>query len=84
MNDATPAMPASALAGALAHLARHMQTGCPRAASLAALLLEQIAADLSVDVDLRAHAERLADLLERGGKFCQYPGRSCLASAGPA
>lgn len=35
--------PARMVAGALAHLATHMSTGCPRAALLAAMLLERAA-----------------------------------------
>ena len=53
------------VAGALAHLARHMTTGCPRAAELAALLLERVAADPDADPHLRAHARELVDILER-------------------
>lgn len=53
------------LAGALAHLARHMVTGCPRAGSLAALLLARIAAKPEADGHLRRHAADLAELLER-------------------
>ena len=36
---ATEQPPARMVAGALAHLATHMSTGCPRAAMLAAMLL---------------------------------------------
>lgn len=57
--------PAQMVAGALAHLARHMTTGCPRAAELAALLLARIAADADADPHLRAHAHELVDILER-------------------
>lgn len=57
--------PARMVAGALAHLARHMETGCPRAAYLAAMLLEQIANDEEADAHLRAHARQLVDILER-------------------
>jgi len=57
--------PARLVAGALAHLARHMTTGCPRAAELAALLLERVAADADADPHLRAHARELVDILER-------------------
>lgn len=53
------------LAGALAHLAQHMQSGCPRAAYLAAMLLERIAADPQAEPHLRAHARQLVDILER-------------------
>jgi len=57
--------PAHMIAGALAHLARHMTTGCPRAAQLAALLLERVAADAEADPHLREHAQELVDILER-------------------
>ena len=57
--------PAQLVAGALAHLARHMTTGCPRAAELAALLLERIAGDAEADPHLRKHACELVDILER-------------------
>lgn len=58
--------PARMVAGALAHLARHMETGCPRAAYLAALLLEQVANDTDADDHLREHARDLVEVLERG------------------
>lgn len=57
--------PARMVAGALAHLARHMTTDCPRAAELAALLLERVAADTDADPHLREHARELVDILER-------------------
>ena len=57
--------PARMVAGALAHLATHMSTGCPRAAMLAAMLLEHVAADPDADSHLRNHARELADILER-------------------
>ena len=57
--------PARMVAGALAHLARHMETGCPRAAHLAAMLLERVATDPEADAHLRAHARELVDILER-------------------
>lgn len=63
LQDEPP--PARLVAGALAHLARHMTTGCPRAAELAALLLERVAADADADLHLRAHARELVDILER-------------------
>ena len=53
------------VAGALAHLARHMDTGCPRAGHLAALLLDQVASDPEADGHLRAHARELVEILER-------------------
>lgn len=58
-------LPARMLAGALAHLGRHMETGCPRAAYLATMLLEQVVADPQSDPHLRHHAQQLVDILER-------------------
>jgi len=57
--------PARLVAGALAHLAQHMTTGCPRAAERAAMLLERIANDTDADPHLREHARELVDSLER-------------------
>jgi hypothetical protein len=57
--------PARLLAGALAHLARHMETGCPRASSLAILLLGKVANDPDADTHLRKHARELVEVLER-------------------
>jgi len=56
--------PARMVAGALAHLARHMETGCPRAAFLAAMLLERVANDAEADAHLRRHARELVAILE--------------------
>ena len=58
--------PVRILAGALAHLAQHMESGCPRSAYLAAMLLEQIAVDPSADTHLRQHARQLVEILEHG------------------
>ncbi|BBO21514.1 MAG: hypothetical protein AMXMBFR31_15580 [Candidatus Desulfobacillus denitrificans] len=63
LQDEQP--PARMVAGALAHLARHMRTGCPRAAERAALLLERVAAGAETDPHLRAHARELVAVLER-------------------
>ena len=57
--------PARIVAGALAHLAAHLSTGCPRAAWLAAMLLEGVAGDPAADSHLRNHARELAEVLER-------------------
>lgn len=63
LQDEQP--PARMVAGALAHLARHMRTGCPRAAERASLLLERVAAGAETDPHLRAHARELVAVLER-------------------
>lgn len=57
--------PSRMLAGALSHLSRHMETGCPRACYLAAMLLEQVATDATADTHLRRHARELVEILER-------------------
>ena len=57
--------PARTVAGVFAHLATHMSTGCPRAAWLAAMLLERVAADPDADSHLRNHARELVEILER-------------------
>lgn len=63
--------PARMVAGALAHLARHLQTGCPRASRLAAMLLARVAGDAEADGPLRTHAAELVEILEReaGSRF---------------
>lgn len=77
LQDEQP--PARMVAGALAHLARHMTTGCPRAAELAALLLARVADDSEADPHLRAHARELVDILERDQSA---DGRRMAATAG--
>ncbi len=57
--------PARIVAGALAHLARHMETGCQRSAYLAAMLLEKVANDPEADDHLRRHARELFEILDR-------------------
>ena len=53
------------LAGALAHLAQHMESGCRRAAYHAAMLLEKIASDPRTSDHLRQHTWQLIDILEQ-------------------
>lgn len=65
--------PARMVAGALAHLARHMETGCPRSAHLAAMLLERVANDHEADDHLRRHARELVEILERDGEHGAKP-----------
>ena len=66
-STSTAGSPAHMVAGALAHLATHLESGCPRAARLAALLLDRLAADDEADVELRHHAAGLAETLYRAG-----------------
>lgn len=75
MNDTTSCSaplteqtPARMVAGALAHLARHMETGCQRSAYLAAMLLERVAIDPDADDHLRRHARELVEILDRDGE----------------
>jgi hypothetical protein len=42
-----------------------MDRGCPRAAYLAALLLDKVANDSDADDPLRCHARELVEILER-------------------
>ena len=70
--------PARMVAGALAHLATHMSTGCPRAAMLAAMLLERVATDPDADSHPHSHAREQAEILERAP---QMP--AAAASAAP-
>lgn len=65
--------PARMVAGALAHLARHMETGCPRAAHLAVMLLDKIANDPDADGHLRIHACELVAILDRDGDHEPVP-----------
>jgi hypothetical protein len=62
--EQSPARPACLVAGALAHLATHLGSGCPRAAYLATLLLDKLANDPEVDAHLRRHARELVDILD--------------------
>jgi len=61
------------VAGALAHLARHMETGCQRSAYLAAMLLEKVANDAEADDHLRRHARELVEILDRDGEHDSAP-----------
>lgn len=72
--------PARMVAGALAHLAQHMETGCPRAGHLAAMLLDKVANDPEADAHLRAHARDLAEILEHDALLSQ-PGKGTAAGA---
>lgn len=75
--------PARMVAGALAHLARHMETGCARAGHLAAMLLDQVANDPEADGHLRAHARDLVEILERDALLSQA-GATAASASSPA
>lgn len=64
MNPVLDTTPANTVAGALAHLAHHMETGCQRSAHLAAMLLDRVASDPEANAHLRRHARELVDILE--------------------
>lgn len=68
LQPTTEQPPARIVAGALAHLARHMETGCQRSAYLAAMLLEKVANDPEADDHLRRHARELVEILDRDGE----------------
>lgn len=72
--------PARMVAGALAHLARHMETGCQRSAYLAAMLLEKVANDPEADAHLRRHARELVEILDR----VDEPTTPAVVEASPA
>lgn len=55
------------LSGALAYLALHMESACPRSAYLASLLLQRIADDPDNDAQLRHQAHLLAETIDAGG-----------------
>lgn len=66
MNDCSSDSvgPSRIMSGALAYLALHMASACPRSAYLAALLLNRIASDADNDSQLRYQAQIVADLIE--------------------
>lgn len=87
MNSTMPIAeqtPARMVAGALAHLARHMETGCQRAAYLAAMLLEKVAADPEADSHLRRHARELVEILDRDGEHAAADEIAAASRSAPA
>lgn len=81
-NALTDQSPARMVAGALAHLAKHMETGCQRSAHLAAMLLTRIAGDAEADAHLREHARELVEIIERDQEQAaeQTPRRAASAA----
>lgn len=57
--------PTQLIAGALVHLATHLETACPRAAHRARLLLAELAACRGSCEALREPAVALSELLDR-------------------
>lgn len=89
MNDCSSDSvgPSRIMSGALAYLALHMESACPRSAYHAALLLNRIASDAGNDTQLRYRAQILADLIETGDtsyarwrRGHQEPSRAASAS----
>ncbi len=74
------------MAAVLEHLACYLQTGRPRSAHLASLLLARIAVEPDVDAELRERCRLLLEVLEsfetRDARICQAP--SLRVSARPA
>ena len=62
--------PARMVAGALAHLSNHMETNCPRAVYLAAMLVKQVDSDPEAAPHLREHARETAPKWVPGHEFC--------------
>lgn len=62
--------PARMVAGAPAHLSKHMESNCPRAAYLAAMLVKQVDSDPEADPHLREHARETAPKRVPGHEFC--------------
>jgi hypothetical protein len=60
---------ADLMAGIIEHLACYIQSGRPRSAHLAALLLDRLAGDAALDDALREHCKSLVDVL------IEQPGR---------
>lgn len=52
------------IAGVLEHLACHLQSGRPRSAMLAAMLLNRLSHDTEISVALRQQAHHLCEVLE--------------------
>lgn len=75
MTAATESTVCPELAGAMAHLARAIKTGCRRSAHLCALLLDRVANAPGVDDHIRAHAQELFEAIE---------GEALIWSASPA
>jgi len=73
--------PAALITAALAYLAQHMQTGCTRSGTLAAMLLERLASDTRADVHLRQHARQLAEILDDDPQLAAAAEASALETA---
>lgn len=58
------------IAGLMEHLACHLQTGRPRSAHLARLLLDRLAAETDSDT-LRERCQQLREILEERGEASQ-------------
>ena len=74
-------LPVVALAGALAHLAQLLESGCPRSAYLAALLFSRLDVEVSDDSPLGPPLRQLIDVLERDPRHS--PVDRCLTAGAP-
>jgi len=68
------------IAGALEHLACHLQSGRPRSAMLSAMLLDRLARDTQISAALSQHARHLCEVLE--SKLLDHPGLGTTSMAG--
>jgi hypothetical protein len=59
---------ADLMAAVIEHLACYIQTGRPRSARLAMLVLDRLAVDADTDDPLREHCRQLSEVLEDRGE----------------
>ncbi len=79
MNDGR----ADLMAAVIEHLACYIQSGRPRSAHLATLLLDRLAGDAAADPRLRERCRQLSEVLEHRGEALPGPatGPATIAAA---